>query len=110
MKEGVEIAGPAGTNLDGWLLYPIIIILSLISCIYLTLKSTIYDSHGSSRGELKLRGLLPAQQAGFGTLYVPVVLPNLAGGHALALVNGQGAVVHFISWGGMHSTNKKLEM
>nr|BAD83843.1 transglutaminase [Physarum polycephalum] len=81
IKEGVEIAGPAGVNVDGW-------------------KIVIYDAHGAQKGELAIHGLLPNQQNGWGTLYIPVALPNLRGGNALALVNYRGEVLHFISWGG----------
>jgi transglutaminase 1 len=79
VMEGVEIAGPAGTNLDGW-------------------KLSIYDGSGNTRGDLGIRGLLPSQQNGFGTVYIPVALPNQSGGHALALVDSFGKVRQFISW------------
>jgi len=81
VNEGVEIVGPAGTNLDGW-------------------KLTIYDGAGHHKGDNVLRGLIPSTQGVLGVVYVKIALPNLSGGHALALIRKNGEISDFISWGG----------
>jgi hypothetical protein len=81
--------------------------MEIVSCpivlleYVLMLCGQIYNGKGEAKGDFPLRGLLPSLQNGFGTIYFKVALPNLKGGHALALVNNAGVVVHFISWKGM---------
>lgn len=83
--EGVEIAGPAGTDLAGWSL-----------ALYDGASGSLYDS-------LSLVGLIPDQQNSYGTMFFPIAgIQN--GGTAtpdgLALVNNT-SVMQFISYEGM---------
>ncbi len=76
--EFVELAGPAGESVDGWML-------------------VVYDgATGLAYGRRVLRGVLPDQQNGFGTLSVPFpgLRDDLAG---VALVAQSGAVLQFLS-------------
>lgn len=80
--EGVEIAGRAGTDLDGW---------SLL--FYNGSNGTIYQS-------ATLDGVLDDQQGGFGTRFFEV--PGLQNGapEGIALVDAVGDVVQFLSYEG----------
>ena len=81
IDEGVEIAGPAGTVLDGW------------QIIYYN------GSNGSSYGSLTLSGVLPDAGSGTGFLFFPT--PGLQNGpDALALVDSADSVWQFISYEG----------
>jgi uncharacterized protein len=82
--EGVEIAGPAGTNLAGWSL-----------ALYDGTSGALYDS-------LSLGGLIPDQQNSYGTIFIPLAgIQN--GGTAtpdgLALVDNT-SVTQLISYEG----------
>ena len=80
--EAVEVAGPAGTDLTGW-------------------SVVLYNGNGGAAyGTLPLTGALPDQAGGLGT--VPVPAPGLQNGSpdGLALVDGTGAVVQFLSYEG----------
>ncbi len=79
--EGVEIAGPAGTQLAGWLLYA-------------------YDgATGGVYQVANLNGTIPDQQNGYGTALT--LMPGLQDGpDAVALVNNIGTVVQFLSYEG----------
>lgn len=79
--EFVEIAGYAGTPVNGWWLL-------------------LYDgANGQVYGMRKLSGTLPNQQAGFGVLSFPVAgLQDGADG--VALVTRTGSVMHFVSYEG----------
>ena len=82
--EAVEIAGPAGTDLEGW---------SLV----------FYNgSTGQQHLTLRLPGVLPDQTNGIGTVKVtppPNALQN--GPDGFALVDVQGRVVQFLSYEGV---------
>ncbi|RAU81805.1 T9SS type A sorting domain-containing protein [Pontibacter arcticus] len=80
--EGIEIAGPAGADLSGWKLVP------------------YNGANGQSYSIQNLSGTIPAQQAGFGTVFVPIA--NLQNGDpdGIALVDAAGAVVQFLSYEG----------
>jgi len=52
INEGVEIAGPAGTNLTGWSLH-------------------FYNKHGKVYASNKISGIISNYQNGFGTTYFP---------------------------------------
>lgn len=79
--EGVEIAAAAGTDLSGW---------SLV----------LYNgSNGAVYGDAALSGLVPDQQAGFGTVFF--VLEGLQNGpDGFALVGADGSVAQFLSYEG----------
>ncbi|GHA55584.1 hypothetical protein GCM10007389_03860 [Pontibacter akesuensis] len=80
--EGVEIAGLAGTNLEGWQLVG-------------------YNGNGGANySTTSLSGVIPNQQSGFGTVFFPI--PGLQNGSpdGIALVNSEGQVVQFLSYEG----------
>ena len=82
--EAIEIAGPAGTNLSGW---------SLV----------LYNGAGGAPYDTKaLTGIIPNQQAGFGTLHFTYPVNGIQNGSpdGLALVNGT-TVVQFLSYEGV---------
>src|SRR6185295_22499 len=81
--EAIEIAGPAGTNLTGW---------SLV----------LYNGAGGAPYDTKaLSGIIPNQQAGFGTLHFTYPVNGIQNGSpdGMALVNG-ATVVQFLSYEG----------
>lgn len=80
--EGVEIAGPAGTDLAGWSL-----------ALYDGASGTLYDS-------LALGGFLPDQQNGYGTLFFANAGIQNGAPDGLALVNTTG-VLQFLSYEGV---------
>jgi hypothetical protein len=80
--EGIELAGPAGTDLSGWALY-------------------LYSGFdGRQYGSVQLGGTIPAQQGGFGTTWFPA--PGLQNGapDGIALTDGTGQLVQFLSYEG----------
>ncbi|MGB5820499.1 MAG: DUF5689 domain-containing protein [Saonia sp.] len=79
--EAIEIAGPAGTDLTGW---------SLV--LYNGSNGTVYAT-------INLTGVLPDQQAGFGTAIE--LIPGIQNGapDGVALVNGT-TVIQFLSYEG----------
>ncbi len=82
INEGVEVAGPAGTDLTGWALVP-------------------YNGNGGAQySPLPLSGVLPNQQNGFGTLWFDI--PGLQNGSpdGVALVAPGPVVVQFLSYEG----------
>ena len=90
--EGVEVAGPAGTPLDGWRLWAY------------SGYGTLYAPDGSRSDHplgpsVLLSGTLDDEGAGLGAAWVPV--RALRGGcQGLALTDPSGAVVQFLSYGG----------
>jgi len=80
--EFVEIAGTAGTNLSGW---------SVVG---------YNGSGGAAYSTLNLAGTLPVQQGGFGTLAFAMAGLQNGSPDGLALVDGTGAVVMFLSYEG----------
>ncbi len=85
--EFFEIAGTAGLDLTGWTLYG-----------YNGNGGILYDTE-------PLSGILPDQQSGFGTLSFVMVGMQNGSPDGLALVDGQGAVVEFISYEGSITAN-----
>ena len=81
--EAIEIAGPAGTNLSGW---------SIV--LYNGADGLSYDTKA-------LSGIIPNQQAGFGTLAFTYPVNGIQNGSpdGMALVNG-ATVVQFLSYEG----------
>ncbi len=81
--EAIEIAGPAGTNLAGW-------------------SIVLYNGAGGASYDTRaLSGIIPNQQAGFGTLHFTYPVNGIQNGSpdGLALVNGT-TVVQFLSYEG----------
>ncbi len=82
--EGIEIAGPAGTNLTNW---------SLV----------LYNgSNGSAYNTINLSGIIADQQSGFGTIFFALPTNGLQNGgpDGLALADNNGALVQFLSYEG----------
>ncbi|MGX1023500.1 T9SS type A sorting domain-containing protein [Psychroflexus sp. MBR-150] len=80
--EGIEIAGPAGTDLSGW-----------------TIEK--YNGNNSSTyGTESLSGVIPDQDNGYGTL--SFLISGLQNGapDGLALVDDSGTVIQFLSYEG----------
>ncbi|UMB52853.1 lamin tail domain-containing protein [Lutibacter sp. A64] len=84
VDEGIEIAGPAGTDLAGWSIE-----------LYNGSSSMIYGT------TMSLTGVIPNQQNNRGTLWFPQ--PGIQNGNpdGLALINPLGIVVQFLSYGGI---------
>ena len=80
--EGVEIAGPAGTDLTGWTI-------------------VAYNGNGGAPyGTTNLSGTIPDQQAGYGTLFFTIAGLQNGAPDGIALVNGGAAAVQFLSYEG----------
>jgi hypothetical protein len=82
--EAIEIAGPAGTNLAGWQL-------------------VLYNGAGGAPYDTRmLSGVIPDQQNGFGTLTFTYPVNGIQNGSpdGIALVDGTGQVVQFLSYEG----------
>lgn len=82
--EFIEVAGPAGTDLSGW---------SIVA----------YNGNGGAAyNTINLSGVMPNQQAQVGTLAFPFSSLQNGSPDGIALVDGQGAVIQFLSYeGGM---------
>jgi len=80
--EGVELAGLAGTDLTGWQLIP------------------YNGSVGTSYSALTLSGIIPNQQAGFGTMFFPIAGLQNGAPDGIALVNAADSVIQFLSYEG----------
>ncbi|UII19281.1 T9SS type A sorting domain-containing protein [Fulvivirga ligni] len=81
-NEGVEIAGPAGTDLTGW---------SLV----------FYNgSGGAPYSTLALSGIIPAQDGAFGTIFFSEAGVQNGGPDGIALVDGSSSVIQFLSYEG----------
>jgi predicted extracellular nuclease len=83
--EAIEIAGPAGTDLTGW---------SLV----------LYNGSGGAPYNTRaLAGVIPDQQNGFGTLVFSYPVNGIQNGapDGVALVDGGGQVVQFLSYEGV---------
>ncbi len=80
--EGVEIAGPAGTNLSGW-------------------RVVLYNgNNGSSYGTINLSGTIPDLDAGYGALWFPETGIQNGSPDGLALVDDISTVIQFLSYEG----------
>eukprot|EP01121_Diplochlamys_sp_Union-15-3_P018355 TRINITY_DN665_c0_g1_i1.p1 TRINITY_DN665_c0_g1~~TRINITY_DN665_c0_g1_i1.p1 ORF type:complete len:860 (+),score=203.98 TRINITY_DN665_c0_g1_i1:42-2621(+) len=84
-KEGVEIAGPAGTNLEGWQLV-----------FYRGATKSVYKK------VVLTKALIPNLQNGFGCMwfYIPGIADGDKGGDGIALVDSKGKVRQFLSYEG----------
>ncbi len=81
--EGVEIAGPAGTDLTGW---------------------TIEKYNGSnnlSYGTENLSGSIPDEGSGYGAVWFPITGLQNGSPDAIALVDDMAAVIQFLSYEGV---------
>lgn len=77
--KGLEIAGVAGTNLTGW-------------------EVAVYAADGTvDYVEYITSGIIPNKQNGYGTIWYEMEQTGNEGG--LALINPNGAVVQFLSYG-----------
>lgn len=82
IDEGIEIAGPASTDLSGYSIE-----------LYNGSNSLLYNT-------IPLSGIIPAQDNGYGTINFPISgIQN--GPDALALIDGSGTVVQFLSYEGV---------
>ncbi len=84
INEGVEIAGPAGTDVTGWTL------------LFYNGASSITDVYDS----LAISGSIPNQQNGYGTLSFFVAGIQNGAPDGLALVNERSQVIQFLSYEG----------
>jgi endonuclease I/methionine-rich copper-binding protein CopC len=82
-NEGVEIAGPAGTDLTGWQVIP-------------------YNGNGGASYAPvgMLSGAIPATCGGYGVVSVPIAGLQNGAPDGIALVNGSGQVIQFLSYEG----------
>lgn len=81
-NEAIEIAGPSGTSLTGWSI-----------ALYNGNGGTVYST-------INLSGAIPNQCVNFGTVSVPAAGIQNGSPDGLALVNGLGQVVQFLSYEG----------
>lgn len=81
-EERLEIAGPAGTGMNGW-------------------KLVLYNGkNGRPYRTVSLEGAIPDQQGGYGTLSFLVNRIENGSPDGVALVNPAGEVIHFMSYEG----------
>jgi hypothetical protein len=81
-NEGVELAGPAGTNLSGW-------------------SIVLYDgSSGSPYATIAASGTIPNQQGGYGAVWFGQSGIQNGSPDGMALVAPDGGVVEFLSYEG----------
>ena len=80
--EGVEVAGAAGTVLDGWTLE-----------LYNGSAGSVYDS-------IALSGTIADQADGFGTIFFSADSMQNGAPDGVALVNSAGSVLQFLSYEG----------
>lgn len=82
LEEGIEIAGPSGTDLAGWTL-------------------VLYNgSNGTAYNTVNLTGTIADQQSGIGTLFFAVTGLQNGSPDGIALVNAENAVQQFLSYEG----------
>lgn len=82
VNEGVEIAGPSGTELIGWSIVP-------------------YNGNGgTSYSTTGLDGIFADQCGGFGTINVPIASLQNGAPDGVALVDDVGTVIQFLSYEG----------
>lgn len=81
-NEGIEVAGPAGTDLSGW---------SIVA----------YNGNGgASYSTTNLSGSLADQQGGLGTKFFAIAGLQNGAPDGIALVNNSGSLVQFLSYEG----------
>ena len=82
-NEGIEIAGTAGVNLDGWSL-------------------ELYNGNGGSVYKTEsLTGIIPNEDDGFGTLFFPIAGIQNGAPDGMALVDDSSQVIQFLSYEGV---------
>lgn len=81
--EGIEVAGPAGTDLTSYSLE-----------LYNGSSGAVYDS-------VTLSGVIPDQQAGYGTVWFPIAGIQNGDPDGVALVFGGTQVLQFLSYDGV---------
>jgi len=82
VNEGIEIAGTAGTDLSGW-------------------KLELYNGNGGTLySTVNLSGTLADQSSGFGTKFFGEAGVQNGSPDGIALIDGTGAVVQFLSYEG----------
>jgi len=86
VNEGIEIAGPAGTNL---LNYKIV--------LYNGADSMVYDTGGT----INLTGVIPNQLNNLGTLWFAKTPIQNGSPDGIALINPSGVVIQFLSYDGI---------
>ena len=83
INEGIEIAGTAGVNLEGWSL-------------------ELYNGNGGSVYKTdSLTGTIPNQDDGFGTLFFPIAGIQNGAPDGMALVDDSNQVIQFLSYEGV---------
>ncbi len=88
VNEGVEVAGPAGTDLTGW-------------------KVIFYNGNGGlAYDSVVLSGTIPGEQNGFGALWMAAPGSIQNGPDGLALVNAVGELIQLISYEGSFSASE----
>lgn len=80
--KGVEIAGPANTNLLNW-------------------SIVLYDEVGDEDGTIPLNAIIPDLQNNFGFIWIEVVVGFQGPAGGAALVDDAGSLVQFLSYGGL---------
>ncbi len=81
-NEGIEIAGPAGTDVTGW---------SLV----------LYNGNGGAPyNTFVLAGSIPDQQVGYGTIFTATAGLQNGGPDGIALVDASNTLVQFLSYEG----------
>ncbi|MBN1920232.1 MAG: ExeM/NucH family extracellular endonuclease [Anaerolineae bacterium] len=81
-SEGVEVAGPAGTDLTGWQLIP-------------------YNGNGGVQYSVQtLSGTIPDQQNGYGTVFFAISGLQNGAPDGIALVDASSTVIQFLSYEG----------
>ncbi len=90
--EAIEVAGPAGTDLEGW-------------------SIVLYNgSGGASYNTAALSGVIPDQGCGFGTAHVTYASNGIQNGapDGIALIDGCDRVVQFLSYEGTFTATNGL--
>ncbi|HEX6833460.1 MAG TPA: Ig-like domain-containing protein [Rudaea sp.] len=87
-NEGVEIAGPAGTDLSNWQVIP-------------------YNGNGGAMyaPTAGLSGAIPATCGGYGVVSVPIAGLQNGAPDGIALVDNHGVVVQFLSYEGVFTAS-----
>lgn len=83
-NEGIEIAGPANTNLSGW-------------------SIVLYNGNGGASYNIKsLTGIISDQQSGYGTIWFDYPVDGIQNGDpdGISLISPSNSVVQFLSYEG----------
>ncbi len=89
-NEGIEIAGPAGTDLTGWILAP-------------------YNGNGGLLySSTALSGIIPDQQNRYGTLFFAIAGLQNGAPDGIALIKPDNSVVMFLSYEGSFTATDGL--